>query len=200
MLRKPSRSMKAPSSRRFSTPGRIKPGHAVMNIQPIPLRPGQKYTVYSISDGAMTRRQEITVTSVLEDPVFRPAHSHATRGRHRLGTFRTLRKRGEFHLEVNVEGALVIPGWGHLQADHEAYDSFAVSATMNLAEPPGAVRELVARNINPNYCQHDRLIAYPLALNHQLPNGGGFLVFPETPTEHAVIAQMREVLGQKEGR
>ena len=170
-----------------------------MNIQPIPLSPGQKYTVYSISDGAMTSRQEITVTSVLKVPVFRPAHSHATRGRHRLGTFRVFRKRGEFQLDLNVAGALIVPGWGHLQADHEVYDSFAVSATLNLAGTPEAVRELVTRNINPNYCQHDRIIAYPEALNSQVPNGGGILVFPETATEHAVIGQMREVLGQKEG-
>ncbi|MFT4176039.1 MAG: hypothetical protein QM627_05230 [Luteolibacter sp.] len=162
-------------------------------IQPIPLEAGKTYTIYSCSDSAMTTRREIRMRHVLPDPEFLPAYVNATKGKWRLGTFKTPPKRTLYYLDVNAAGTLVLPGTGHVQADHEAYNSFSMSATINLAATPEQIRELVALNINSNFTHHDTLIAYPEPLNLSTGNNG-ILVYPDAPTHHAVIIRMRETL------
>lgn len=161
------------------------------NIQKIPLMPGKSYTSYSISDSAITSRSEFTVVTVLEEPEFLPDYVNALRGKWRLGTIKIGRKRKLFHLDVRAGGSLIVLGTGHLLADHEAYDSWAMSATLNIAGSPEAIRELVNRNINPHFDQHDRIVAYPAALRTDGVENG-ILVYPETPTQHAVVEKMRE--------
>jgi len=146
----------------------------------------------------MTTRQEVTVTRVLPTPEFRSAYVNSTRGCYRLGTFKVSRKRSEFYLDLKASGTLIIPGWNTgVLADHEAHNSFAMSATMNLAASPEAIRELIEKNINPNFSQFDRIIAYPKPLA-EMPNQQGILVYPEADTSHAVILQMREKIGGAE--
>jgi len=165
-----------------------------MEIKQIPLTAGARYTIYSCSDSAMTTRQEVTVTRVLPTPEFRPAYVNSTRGCYRLGTFKISRKRSEYYLDLKLSGTLIIPGWNTgVLADHEAHSSFAMSATMNLAASPESIRELIAKNINPNFSQHDRVIAYPEPLI-QMVGEQGILVYPEAETDHAVILRMREKL------
>lgn len=165
------------------------------NIIPIPLTAGKHYTIYCGSDSAMTTRREIKMTDVLDEPEFRPAYQGASRGKWRLGTFKEGRKRTTYYLDVHAAGTLIIPGILHgVLADHEKWNSFAMSATLNLAATPGRIRELVDRNINPNFADHDHLIAYPSPLNHGGAEDTGILVYPDAPTQHAVIERMREKL------
>lgn len=163
-----------------------------MQIKNIPLAAGQNFTVYNVSDGAMTNRQEIKLVTVLAEPIFRPDYVNSTRGRWRLGKFKLVGKRTEYHLDVRVEGTLIVPGiWHGVPADHERWSTFAMSATLNLAAEPARIRELVGANLNPNFSQHDRIIAYPEPPCSSNPGRSGILVYPDAPTEHAVIERMR---------
>ena len=151
----------------------------------------RKYTLYHCSDSAISQRAEITVSSLLDELLFRPAHVGASRGKHRLGTFKRFRKRGEFHLDVKLHGTLIVPDWGNLLVDHEAYGNFACSATLNIAGSVEAIRELVSKNINPHFTAHDTLLSFPAAWN-EMPDQEGVPVFPDAPTAHAVIERARE--------
>ncbi|GAA5127303.1 hypothetical protein GCM10023212_31900 [Luteolibacter yonseiensis] len=164
----------------------------------IPLEVGKHYTLYSVSETAMTMRREIRTIDVLPEPEFRPAYSGALKGKWRVGTFKERRKRTTYHLDVDVAGTLVIPGILHgVPADHKRWSSFAMSATLNLAATPERIREIVAMNVNPNFANYDRIVAYPHPLN---PGSGanGILVYPDAPTSHAVILRMRENLTRED--
>lgn len=167
-----------------------------LTILPILLEAGKSYTIYCGSDVAMTVRREIRLVDVLLKPEFRPAYSGATKGKWRLGTYKESRKRTIFHLDVDVAGTLIIPGiLLGVPADHEKWSSFAMSATLNLVAKPERIRELVELNINTNFTGHDRIIAYPVPLNHSTGDSG-LLVYPDAPTRHAVILRMRETLAK----
>lgn len=150
-----------------------------------------KYTLYHCSDSAISQRAEITVSTLLDEPLFLPAYAGASRGKHRLETFKRFRKRGEFHLDVKLHGTLIVPGWGNLPVDHEAYGKFACSATINIAGSVEQVRELASKNINPHFTAHDTLFSFPGAWN-EMPDREGIPVFPNAPTAHAVIERARE--------
>jgi len=156
----------------------------------IHLETGKKYTVYHCSDSAITQRMEITVVSLLETPVFKPDHLSSSRGRHRLGTYKRFRKRGEFYLEVRLEDMIILPGWDHPKTDIEAFGSFQCSATINIAASVEEIRELMKRNINPEFSAHDTIVAFPKSWN-EMPGEEGILVYPEKPTQHAVIERLR---------
>jgi len=167
---------------------------AGLTILPIPVRAGKHYTIYCGSDCAMTSRREIRVIDVLSEPEFRPAYVNATRGKWRLGTYKEGRKQTVFYFDINTAGTLIIPGILHgVPCDHEKWSSFAMSATLNLAAPPERIREMVELNINPNFTEHDHIIAYPVPLNHGTGDDG-ILVYPDAPSQHAVILRMRENL------
>ncbi|MEO5913033.1 MAG: hypothetical protein ABIS50_02290 [Luteolibacter sp.] len=160
-------------------------------IQSIQLQANQKYTLYHCSDFAISQRAEIAVSSLLDEPLFMPAYVGASRGKHRLGTFKRFRKRGEFHLDVKIHSTLIVPDWGNPQVDHEAYGNFACSATLNIAASVEEIRELVSKNINPHFTAHDTLLSFPKAWN-EMPDQLGIPVFPDAPTDHAVIERVRE--------
>ena len=62
-----------------------------------------------------------------------------------------------------------------------------------LFRSPEEIREMVSRNINPNFSEYDRIIAYPTPLD-VMNMKTGILVYPNARTDHAVIEQMRESL------
>jgi hypothetical protein len=180
----------------FLTMEKTSPSHPT--IQPIPLQPGRHYTIYAVSESAMTIRKEIRLIEALSAPEFRPAYVHATKGKWRLGTFKEGRKRTIFHLDLDAAGTLIIPGILHgVPADHEKWSSFAMSATLNLAATAEKIREMVELNINPNFTGHDHLVAYPTPLNHATGDTG-ILVYPDAPTTHAGILRMREALAKED--
>ena len=163
-------------------------------MQPIPIVIGHRYTIYTVASSALTTRTEIAVLRLMEKIEFKPDYPGSMRGRHRIGTYKQARKQKTYYLDLNVAGTLVIPGWNlGILCDHEKYHSFTMSATMNLAAAPEAIREIVSRNINPNFSEHDRIIAYPTPLD-VMNMKTGILVYPDARTDHAVIEQMSESL------
>ena len=161
-------------------------------MQPIPIVIGHRYSIYTVASSALTTRTEIVVTGLIEKNEFKPDYPGSMRGRHRIGIYKQARKRKSFYLDINVSGTLVIPGWNlGILCDHEKYHSFTMSARMNLAATPEAIREMVSRNINPNFSEHDRIIAYATPLD-VMNMKTGIPVYPDARTDHAVIQQMRE--------
>jgi hypothetical protein len=161
-------------------------------MQPVPIVLGHRYTIFTVASSALTTRTEIVVMSLIEKSQFKPDHPGSMRGRYRIGTYKQAGKRKSFYLDLDLSGTLVIPGWNlGIPCDHEKYQSFAMSATMNLAASPEVIREMVSRNINPNFSEHDRIVAYPEAMDMPNPKTG-MLVYPDAPTNHAVIQQMKE--------
>lgn len=170
-------------------------------IQKIPLIEGARYTIYSLSGIASTSRTEITVTMVLDEPQFAKAYVSQTpspSGTWRLGIHKAKNKRKTYHTSLKPNQDLIIPGWGHLPTDADAYHCFCANACLNLAGSIEDVKTLVEKNINPNFTAYDTVLALPTP-HTQLPDHDGLMVFPEYPTNHAVISRMRENLKNREG-
>lgn len=151
-------------------------------MKPIHLVPGQKYTIYAVSAGALTLHNEITVTTVLPQEEIQTRRNSV-----RLGTFKLGRKRTPYNLDIDPGKTLILRGWGHLKADHEAFDSFAVSATINIAGTPEEIRKMVEENLNENFTGHDIIMSYTSA---GVDNGEQ--VYPDSETEHAAILAKRQ--------
>jgi len=168
-------------------------------IKPIQIAEGEKYTIYSLSGMASTRHVEVTVTSTLDTPEYRKSFvsdEPSIHGTWRLGAYRPRRKRKQYHLDVCPGKDLIIPGWGHLLTDSEAYNSFSMNACMNFAGSTDEVKELVARNINPYFSHYDIILTYPDPQN-ELPDHDGQMVYPDHPSTHAVILRTRENLAAR---
>lgn len=169
-------------------------------IKPIPLTVGAKYTVYSLSGMATTTRREIIITDTLETPEYRPSYASdnpSVYGTWRLGAYREYRKRKAYHLDLQMSKALIIPGWHHLKTDADEYHAFSGNACLNIAGTTQEVRELVDKNINRHFSNHDIILAYP-APHTELPDHDGLLVYPDHPTTHAVILRTRDNLAARE--
>lgn len=151
-------------------------------IEEIPIEIGRKYTLYKMSGLASTIRREIVVVGVLDSPERRSC------GDYRIGTYRELRGRKGYYLQLDPSCDLLIPGWGHQPTDAEAYNAFSGNACVNIAGSVDDVRTLVEQNINGNFRSYDVVLAWP----HSHMKGDGVPVFPDTPTDHAVVARIRE--------
>lgn len=148
---------------------------------------------------ASTRHVEITATDLLDTPQYRKAFvtdTPSVHGTWRLGAYRPNRKRTQYHLDICAGKDLVIPGWGHLQTDSEAYNSFSMNACINFAGTVDEVKQLVDKNINQNFNHYDILLAYPVPQD-QLPDHDGQMVYPDHPTTHAVVQRTRENLAAR---
>lgn len=149
---------------------------------------------------ASTIRAEITVSMVYEDPIFAKAYVRqrpSASGTWRLGIHKLKNKRKTFYTSIKPNQDLIVPGWGHLQTDADAYHCFAGNACLNLAGGIEEVKGLVDLNINPNFTAFDTVLALPVP-HTQLPDHDGLLVYPDYPTSHAVIERMRENLRNRE--
>ena len=165
-------------------------------IKPIPIQAGARYTIYSLSGMATTSRTEITVPMVYEDPVFAKAYVSqrpSASGTWRFGIHKAKNKRKTYHTSLKPTQDLVIPGWGHLQTDADAYNCFVGNACLNLAGGIEEVKALVDLNLNPNFSAYDTVLALPVP-HTELTDHDGLMVFPEHSTNHAVIERMRENL------
>lgn len=151
-------------------------------IEKIPIKIGSKYTLYEMSALASTVRREIVVVGVLDNPERRSC------GDYRIGVYREIRAQKGYYLQIAPKTDLLIPGWGHLPTDNEAYNAFCGNACVNIAGSVEVVRALVELNINPNFRAHDVVLAWPLS--HM--KGDGVPVFPESPTDHVIVEQIRE--------
>ncbi len=163
-------------------------------IKTIPIKLGQKYTIYSLSGIASTLRKEVVVKHVNWGPIFRPQYQNQVEslaGTWRLGTYKEYRGRKEYHLSICPERDLIIPGWGHLKTDAEEHHSFTGNACLNIAGTVEQVKEIIDKNINENFTAFDTIIAWPKS-HTEMPDGEGLLVYPDTDSNHAVIQKMKE--------
>lgn len=157
-------------------------------IEKIPVEIGRKYTLYKMSGLASTVRREIVVVGVLDSPERRSS------GDYRIGAFREFRSQKGYYLQFDPITDLLIPGWGHLPTDEEAYNAFSGNACVNIAGSVDDVRRLVEQNINSNFRSYDIVLAWP----HSHMKGDGVPVFSEEPTDHAIVARLRENLRTEE--
>ena len=145
---------------------------------------------------ATTMRREVTVTLVKDEPEFAKAYVSQTpclSGSWRFGIHKVKSKRTTCFTSIKPIQDLIIPGWGHLQTDAVAYHCFQGNACLNFAGTVDEVKGLIELNINPNFTAFDTVLALPVP-HTQLPDHDGLLVYPEHPTNHAVIERMRENL------
>jgi len=165
----------------------------INQIKQLEVQVGDRITIYSVSDMAMTVRTEATVHEVFSEPEFRPSYVNQIPsycGTWRFGIMKSKGKRKPHYLQFKPEVSLVIPGWGHPERDADAYHSFTMNACINIAASPDEIRGLVERNLNPLFTAHDRL----LSAERPLTEGEYIMVYPDSPTEHAVIQGMRDEL------
>lgn len=160
----------------------------MLKIQPLPLIPGSKVTIYSISDGAMTTKVEATVTEIYLMPEFRKSYvsqGPTILGNWRFGTMKPKGKRKEFYIEYKPHNTIVLKGWGHPDRDCDAFNKFSINACLNIAASPEVIKEMVNRNLNTEFSAHDQILSV------EDPDAP-VMVYPDHPTSHAVIERMRE--------
>ena len=163
-------------------------------IKQIPFQKGEKYTVYTISEMMETTiKREIKVTNLHDDPVFKRRTSYekpSPVGHWEFGDYHLNGGRKRYSLTVRPTQDIIIPGWGHLASDVGAYGSFTGNACLNFAGSPDEVRELIKKNINPNFHRFDIILAAPVPL----VEADYLEVYPDTPTKHAKILEKRAKL------
>lgn len=159
-------------------------------LEPIPLQPKQKITIYSISSAmATTTQDELTVTRLME-PEFKSrfaSQNPTLDGDWWIGVGRRYRKRDEIYICVNPSKDIIVPGWGNVQTDVEAFGSFIGNACINLSASPDEIKELLAKNLNPHFAAHDLI----MSAEKPWTEGDYIPVYPETPSTHAVVEQLR---------
>lgn len=159
----------------------------------IPIKTGEKYTIYSLSGMATTSRREIIVTDVLETPEYRKSYASdkpSPYGIWRLGAYREHRKRKQYYLDLKMCQSLIIPGWHHSKTDADEYHCFSGNACLNLAGTVDEIKELVGKNINLHFSNYDIILAYPVP-HTELPDHDGLMCYPDHPTTHAVVIRTR---------
>lgn len=170
-------------------------------MKTIPFQVGQAFTLIAISSAiANTTKEEIIITSLLPEPVFRPRYTGSTQGAWRVGTFKHKGKRKEYHLDVDP-GTLVFAGHGVALIDGDVRFSadgdrgFAGNACYNFAGTPEEIRELIlTRNLNSEFTAFDSVLAIPPGDEARTwyDRKRETCAFPEEPTGHAVVQRIRE--------
>lgn len=148
---------------------------------------GQKLTVFYIdSTLAMTRRTFLEVRSVSE-PIKVPGDGEE---RIRLGTYRVPRRRRESFLDVPPTW-LMFDGWNvPFKADTDGPGMSAGNACYNLVGAAVIRHWIETKNLNPGIGDADK--AKVLAWSEfQDSASEGTLVFPEIPSNHAVVKRLK---------
>lgn len=76
----------------------------------IPIIDGEKYTLYKISDAAVTQRKEIIVTDVFEHPLYKKRYEYEVKSlssRWEIGAYREYRKRNQYYLTIRPDRDLI---------------------------------------------------------------------------------------------
>jgi len=139
----------------------------------------------------MTERKEVIITSVSDNPEFRPRYNGGQCGKYRIGTYKTEGEREQYHLEIDLFGTLVIPvSEREVICDRENHGSVASSGTTNLFATPEAISDMLRRNVNPHFERYEFIVANP-----EPPDTHGkesaIIVYPDPPNTHAIIQQLR---------
>ena len=156
-------------------------------MKSIPIISGSKYTLITVSSSATTERKEVIVESVSDNPEFLPRYNGAHCGNHRIGTYKTDGEHEQYHLDIDILGTLVVPGWdSEVMCNRGKHGSGATSASMNNFATPDAISDILRRNLNPHFARYEFIVTNPKPLDTDAKESG-ITVFPDSPESHAVI-------------
>ena len=163
-------------------------------MKSIPIISGTKYTLITVSSVAKTERKEVIIESVSDNPEFRPLHNGAQCGKYRIGTYKTDDEHEQNHLDIDLLGTLVIPGWERaVTCNRKKHGSGTASDSMNYFAAPEAISDMLRRNVNPHFERYEFIVANPEPLDTD-GKDPGIIVYPDSPDSHAVIQQMSDDL------
>ena len=103
----------------------------------------------------MPVRTEIIILSVLESPELHPCHNGAKCVKHRIGTYTADHSHSPAHLDIDLHGTLIIPGW----------DTPAIVGMMDSPLSPEELHEMLAANVNPHFERYELLAPCPKLLH-----------------------------------
>lgn len=161
------------------------------------IKPGMKITKFDISEAmAMTNKVEGTVFDVVAPFQLRPHYAAATHGKLRLGTYKLPRKRSGYYLDLNSD-TLLFAGWDvPVKTDMDVSRCFTGNACLNLWAP--TIEELKDwienKNLNPFFTAFDEVIYVKPPKGDFISQNEETLVYPERPTSHGQIQNMRDRL------
>ena len=124
-------------------------------MRTIPIISGGRYTLYSVSTATTAVRTEIVILSVLDSPELHPCHNGTKTGRHRIGTYTSDHSQSQAHLDIDLHGTLIIPGW----------DTPASVGVMDSPPSPEELHEILAANVNPHFERYELLAPCPDTLD-----------------------------------
>jgi len=137
-------------------------------MKAIPAIPGNKYTILTLSPKATLRRKEVVIVSTLKVPELRPSPNESKAVRYCIGTH-TLAHDGECRdLDIDILGALVIPGWNQFTNPSAVHHALSLEA----------IRKILDANLNP-HCERYEL----LASRHDLPDSADRLANPDNASK-----------------
>jgi len=124
-------------------------------MRTIPIISGGKYTLYAAATATMPVRTEIIILSVLESPEFHPCHNGTKCVKHRIGTYTADHSQSQAHLDIDLHGTLIIPGW----------DTPAIVGLMDSPPSPEKLHEILAANVNPHFERYELWVPCPDTLD-----------------------------------
>jgi hypothetical protein len=124
-------------------------------MRTIPIISGEKYTLYAVSTATTAVRTEITILVVLDTPEFHSCHNGAKCVKHRIGTYTADHSHSPAHLDIDLHGTLIIPGW----------DTPAIVGMMDSPPSPEELHEILAVNVNPHFERYELLAPCPDTLD-----------------------------------
>ena len=116
-------------------------------MKSIPVVPGNKYTILTVSAPATLGRVEVLIVSILEAPEFRPSPNGQNVVLYCIGTGTLAHDRACRDLDIDILGALVIPGW----------DQFTSSSAVPRPLSPEPIRQILDANLNPHFERYESL-------------------------------------------
>ena len=124
-------------------------------MRTIPIISGGRYTLYSVSTATTAVRKEIIILSALDAPELHPCHNGTKCVKHRIGTYTAGHSHSQAHLDIDLHGTLIIPGW----------DTPVSVGMMDSPPSPEELHEILASNVNPHFERYELLAPCPVTLD-----------------------------------
>ena len=116
-------------------------------MRTIPIISGGRYTLYSVSTATTAVRKEILILSVLDAPELHLCHNGTKCVKHRIGTYTADYSQSQTHLDIDLHGTLIIPGW----------DTPASVGVMDSPPSPEELHVILTVNVNPHFERYELL-------------------------------------------
>jgi hypothetical protein len=158
---------------------------------------GQRITLVRIDDVlAWTHRYQLEVRKLINPGSIDAQAVGWNGGKKRVAVVRQKGKRKEFYLDVGGDD-LVFDGWDvPFVVDGEAGGVICGNASFNLVGDVEAIRQCVeSRGVFPISDAAKAKILVSPAARHVADDAGTVCLYPEIPTSHGVIEDLRRKLG-----